>query len=225
MNFDLEKAVEQIKNNKNFLKLRNVIENNAYHNHESVFDHLVKTYEIAKREIKASFITNEEAKRSFEDYINQEIGGIKKKDLMLIFALIHDIGKVIVFEENGKKTSIVVTQPEGTTLAPGHEYWGSLIVEDMTKEAGFSKEILLYLSKCVRLHGSFNTQWMPHQDLGASELLPLLKLHCENIHVEQIFNGYCDCYTAAPFQGAIPIIHELLNNPDTYKSVKYYIVS
>lgn len=221
MNFDLQKALEQIKNNKDFLKLKKVIENNAYHDHESVFDHLVKTHATAEKEIKADFITNKNTKEVFEEYINEEIAGIKKRDLMQIFALIHDIGKVIVFENN---QSMVKVNEDGNTVATGHEYWGSLIVGEITKEVELPEDALNYLSKCVRLHGVFNNTWQANKTLNPEELMRLLKLSSENIHIEQVFNGYVDCFSAIPFQPAIPTIHAILNNPDAYKPMKHTII-
>src|SRR5687768_14749973 len=96
MQFNLEETVLQIKNNKNFQNLKNTIENNSYHDHESVYDHLVKTHRIASEEIEGKFITNPQAKENFNRYIDEEIDGVKKRDLMQISALIHDVGKSVI---------------------------------------------------------------------------------------------------------------------------------
>lgn len=223
MNFDLEKTVKQIENNSNFRKLKNVIENNPYHDHESTYDHLLKTLRIAQKEIKGEYVNNTEAKTAFESYISVHIDGILKRDLMLIFALIHDIGKIIVFEENGRKIPMEIENADGTTTAKGHEYWGSLIVPEITKELDLSQGVIDYLSKCVRLHGTFSNVWNENKEASAIKILPYLKRASEGIQVELIFNGYCDCFTAKPFQPAIPLIHELLNLPETYEEVKYSI--
>jgi hypothetical protein len=205
MNFDLEKTVQQIKTNSNFLKLRNVIENNPYHDHESVYDHLVKTYEIASREINVDFITDPQAKEKFNQYVNEEVDQAKKKHLMLILALIHDIGKTVKFE----------TLPDGTTNAKGHEYAGSLIVSDFVE--GFSENMIRYLANGVRLHGLFNDCWNKNRNASALDLLKIVKSQSEGMTVEAIFNSYCDCFTATPFQPVIPLIHEILSLPQTYE--------
>lgn len=131
MQFNLEKTVELIKNNKDFLKLKNFVENNSGHDHEIEYDHCVRTFEVAKKSIDGSFIKNLEAKKRFEAYINQEVGGIKKRDLFQITALIHDIGKLIVFDDDGKKRSLNVIYPNGTTMSPQHGYWGSKIIRNI----------------------------------------------------------------------------------------------
>lgn len=224
MNFDLQVTFEQITSNVNFLKLKNIIENNSYHDHESVYDHLIKTYGIAKDNIDGNIITGVETKKLFTNYVNQEIDEIKKRDLMLIFALIHDIGKMIIFERNGKQESIMQVNEKGTTQAPYHEYFGSLIVKDVLSETGLSEKVINYLSKCVRLHGLFNGTWINNKDLDANGLLEILKMTGENIHVEQIFNGMCDCFTAPPFQEAKPVIFKIFNNPNFYSTLKYSIM-
>ncbi len=224
MNFNLEEAVEKIKNNKSFLRLKKVIEDNSYHNKEPVYNHSIKTYNIAQREIAATFISNAEAKEKFNNYINQEISGIKKKDLMMIFALTHDIGKMIVFDDNGEKFHINQKIEEGTTLANGHDYWGSLIIESVLENTNLSKDAIEFLSKCIRLHNTFNSCWRQYKNLGANRVLEEMKRVSENIHVELIFNGYCDCYSALPFQEAIPLIHEIFNNPKAYSQLKHSIM-
>ena len=204
MNFDLRKTIEQIKSNKNFLKLRDVVENNAYHDNEPVFDHLIKTYGIAVREINANFITNKEAKEKFDQYTNGEVKGIKKKDLMLILALIHDIGKTVKFEK----------LDNGSTNAKGHEYEGSLIVPDFVE--GLPKEVTDYLSTGVRLHGVFNDSWNKNKNASPPDLFNIVKQQSEGIGVELVFNSYCDCFTAKPFQPAIPLIHQIFNERKIY---------
>lgn len=207
MNFDVDVIVEKIKQNKDFLKLKEVIENNAYHHNESVYDHLVKTYGIAKEQINVDLITNPESRSLFESYVSVEIEGIRKKDLMMIFSLIHDIGKLKV------KTEI---QSDGTTRLPNHEYEGSLIVGDVVE--GFPDIILKYLANCVRLHGLFNNTWNENPNSSAEEFISIIKPKSEGILVELIFNSYCDCYTAKPFQPAIPLIHEIFNLPKTFEA-------
>jgi len=223
MNFDLDKAVEQIKNNKDFLKLKKVIENNINHDNETTYDHCIKTYEVAQKSINGNFITNKFAKRKFDDYLSEKICGIEKRNLMQITALIHDIGKLIIFVDNSKKRSLHITYPDGTTLAPEHGFWGSIIVKDVVKDVGFSQDIIDYLAKCVKLHVVGFDHWLDKK-LRTDELLWELKLRSENIHVEVIFNVYCDLYHGAGFKDSIHLPVELLNKIETYKPVKYSIM-
>lgn len=220
MQFDLQKAVETIKNNKDFLKLKNVIENNAGHDHEPVYDHCVKTYEIARKTIDGHFIENNLAKEKLENYLNTKVDGIEKRDLFQITALIHDIGKMIVFEESGKTKNLLFKIDDENTFAPEHGYWGSLIVADVTSDLGFSDEIIAYLSKCVRLHLAGFNFWYD-KELSLDELLWKIKLRSENIHVEVIFSTYADLYYGNHFKDNIQLPVALLNKPEAYNLVEY----
>jgi hypothetical protein len=222
--FDVMKAIEEIKNNENFLKLKNVIENNSYHSNEPVYEHLLKTLATAENEIAGDFITEPTAKQRYEEFLNQDVNGVRRRDLLLVFSLIHDIGKMTIFEEDGEVRPINQIQPDGTTLAPYHEYFGSLLVRDVVGNL-FSDENVEYLAKCVRLHGTFNGVWSANKDAGPEELLEKVKRSSEGVHVEQILNGYFDCFSAEPFQPAIPKIHEILNMPETYEPVKSSIMT
>ena len=123
---------------------------------------------------------------------------------MLILALIHDIGKTVKFEKLA----------DGSTNAEGHEYEGSLIVPDFVE--GLPKEVTDYLSTGVRLHGVFNDSWNKNKNASPLDLFNIVKQQSEGIGVELVFNSYCHCFTAIPFQPAMPVIHEILNDPKTY---------
>lgn len=45
---NIDELIKQIINTSLFLQLKNVIENNTYHDHEKTYDHLIKTFETAK---------------------------------------------------------------------------------------------------------------------------------------------------------------------------------
>ncbi len=111
-----------------FLKLKDVIENNPSHNHERVCDHLIKTRDIAQREISGEFIISPEAKKLFLEFVNEDLYGMKRADIMILIALLHDVGKILSVKEGDNLHPILVTNSSGITFLPGHEYWGSTIV-------------------------------------------------------------------------------------------------
>ena len=98
----IDELIEKIVSGPYFLKLKSVVENNAYHNHETVYDHLLKTMNTAKEEIKGDFISNPEAKKLFGEFIREQVGNIERSNLMILTALLHDIGKMLQVEENGQ---------------------------------------------------------------------------------------------------------------------------
>ena len=219
--FELQSAIELIKNNENFLKLKNIIEVNPSHDHEPAYDHSVKTYEIAKKKIAGDFLTNEIAKEKFQEYFGQSIGGIEKRDLMLIATLIHDIGKLIVFDRN---RPLFTTGPNGNTDAAEHGYWGSLIVRDVTKGVNLPEEAIEYLGRILRLHLYFIDKWLSSNDFSAEELMRDAKLRAENLHVDVSFNLYCDIYDAPWYQAKKQKAEEIFNMPEFYNPVEFSIM-
>src|ERR1035437_10127389 len=97
---NVDSLVEQIRNTPLFLELKNVIENNAYHDHESTYDHLIKTYETAKEQIKGNFIQSPEAKKLFLKFVNTPFENLTIGDVMLLTALLHDVGKILRYKDN-----------------------------------------------------------------------------------------------------------------------------
>ncbi|MBI2329933.1 hypothetical protein HYU94_00910, partial [Candidatus Daviesbacteria bacterium] len=78
-----------------FLRLKEVVENGPYHNHEDVYSHVLKVKNAALKEIRADFITNQDAKDRFQKFVNEDLHGFKRADIMILIALLHDIGKIL----------------------------------------------------------------------------------------------------------------------------------
>lgn len=221
---NLDLIVEKTINNSLFLKLKNVIENNPWHDRESVYDHLLKTYKIAKEQIEVDFIKNEEAKKSFLGFINEESDGVKIKDLMLITALIHDIGKILYYKENNQEKPLRHENANGITKMPGHEYWGSTIVPELLKDTGLSKDNTQRIAKVVRLHDTFSDSYLGGlKDKDIDFVIDDIKARAEGFYKEALFNIYCDVFTATPSQQSIKRIIEIFNSPTFYTQREYFI--
>lgn len=220
----IDEIVEKIIVSPFFLRLKDVVENNAYHDHESVYNHLVKTKDIAKREIKAEFISNPEAKKAFLEFVNEDFYGFKRADLMILIALLHDVGKILSVKEEGNLRSIVVTTSEGETIIPGHEYWGSTIVSEFINGLSLPKEAVDYISKVVGLHGEFQGEYLSsRKDWPMEELINDIKSKAQGYYIESLFNHYCDVHTAEPFQEMKPLVIKIFNQPEFYVKREYVI--
>lgn len=213
MQFDLEKTIEIIKNNRTFLKLKEVREDNISHNGETTHEHCIQTFEKSQELVSGTLITNEKAREGFNEFINQEVDGIKRGDLLQIIALVHDCGKMTILD--GKPFSLIPKKP-------GHGFWGSLLVPDLLAEMNLSETVITYIANCVRLHLAGQECWS--LEVSIAELLWQLKLRSENFHTEMIFNIYCDLFYNNNFQDKIHLPLELLNLPETYEPVKYEII-
>ncbi len=207
-----------------FLQLKNIVENNAYHNHEDVYSHALKTKDIALREISGEFIGNLSARKSFLEFVNEDFAGMKRADILIMIALLHDIGKILYVKEADRSNSILVTDSSGITTCPGHEFWGSTIVSQVLKDLALKIEIVNYISSVVKLHDTFGGSYFPIKtDWPPDFLINDVKSRSEGLYKEALFNIYCDCFSAALFQPTKKMIIEVFNNPSLYEKREYVI--
>src|SRR5579872_5907728 len=137
----LEYIIANLIKEKSFQKLKKIIENNAWHDNESAYKHSIRTTKIAKREVKGKFIKNTKARELYFHFINSPIEGMKRSDILILTVLLHDIGKSLSYKEGGQTKSILITLPDGTTVCPGHQYYGSKLAEKLLSSLGFSKNL------------------------------------------------------------------------------------
>lgn len=203
----IDKLINQIIQNPLFLKLKNVVEVNPYHNHEDAYSHSIKVKDAALEEIKADFITNPEAKNKFIQFINETIEGFSKKDLIVLVALLHDIGKPLSFQTN----------PDKTTSCPQHEYLGSTIVGQVVKDLSLPQSVVQYMSNIIKFHGTFGGDYFSQKNnLNWDLLINDIKSQAHGLYKETLFNVYCDCFNAQPFQEDKEKIVKIFNDPNLY---------
>lgn len=221
---NLEETINQITSNPLFLRLKNVIENNGYHDHEDVYSHLIKTVGIAKTQIHGSFITDPLAKTLYEQFINEEIQGTKRSDIMILISLLHDIGKILSTREEDVEKSILITNLEGKTSCPNHEYWGSTIVAGFLNKFSLPGDIVNYIAGIIKLHDTFNdAYWNSKKEWEWELVLNDIKSRAEGYYKEALFNIYSDCFTATPFEHGKSMIIRAFNDPSLYTERKYVI--
>ena len=203
-----DQLIANIIQNPLFLRLKAVVENNPWHDHESVYDHLVKTKDIARREIRGDFITNPKAKKLFEQFANKDFHGMKKANLMVVGALLHDIGKLETpqLKDDG-----------GTTSAPGHEYQGFLIADKFLKDLNLKPEQIKYISEIIRLHGVFQRDYLfTKKGWTIQDIVEDMRGKADGLYIESMFNNYCDVFTADPFQPFKETVIKIFNEPKLY---------
>ncbi len=222
---NLEEIIENIIQNPLFIRLKDVVENNPSHDHEPVYNHLIKTKDIAQREISGEFIINPEAKKLFLEFVNADFHGMKRVDIIILIALLHDVGKILSTKDRDSLHPILVTNSFGVTSLPGHEYWGSTIAEKFLKEFSLDPQILSYISNVIRLHDTFNKDyWSSRKDWPIETILNDVKSRAEGLYKEALFNIYCDCFTAEPFQFSKEMIVKIFNEPNLYIEREYVII-
>lgn len=218
----LNGIIARILQNPLFLKLKDVVENNGYHDHEDAYSHSIKIKDIALKEISGDFITNPTAKKDFTDFVEQDFHGFKRRDIMILISLVHDIGKILGVRENGQTKSLLVRNESGATSCPGHEYWGSTIIPLLLKDLSLPIAVIEYIAAVVKNHDIFNPVYFEKKASWPMELLINdVKSRTEGLYKEALFNIYCDCFDAAPFQETKEMIVKIFNKPDLYKERQY----
>ncbi len=221
---NLDKVIENIISSHLFLKLKDVVENNPWHDNETVYDHLLKTYNIARQQIKGEFIENKEAKKLFLEFVNSEFENTKLSDIMLITAILHDCGKLLYYKEGEIEKSLRHVNELGIVRMPGHEYFGSTIVINFLKDTGINNKIIERIAKVIRLHNTFSDGYlMGMENWKIEEVVDDVKARAEGLYKEALFNIYCDVYTAKPSRNSIKRIIEIFDQPQLYIPREYFI--
>lgn len=197
----IEEVIQKVVQHPKFVQLKSILENNPYHDQEDVYTHSLKTMDVAGKNIDGSFISDPEAKGLFLKYVNEDLGGLKRKDLMILIALLHDIGKA----------DVDMIQTEDGTRLLGHEQKGSEAVGLIIKDFGFSSEQLDLIKKVIRLHDKYNAK-----NLSEGLSIEQIKKMGEGAHIEILFNRYCDCFYAKPFQPYLEVIRNIFTSKDLY---------
>lgn len=219
---NIDNLIQQIIQLPQFLKLKEVVENNAYHQHESVYDHSIKTLHIAQQQIQGEFIQNAKAKESFIHFVNQEIAGFKRKDCMILTALLHDIGKILRVKDGSSVKPLIVTLPDGTTVCPGHEYWGSTILKEILQHLSLPNQVIDSITSVIRLHDTFSEFYFSSKQSWQWEIvLNDIKSRAETFYIQTLFNMYCDTFTADVFRQGKTMIIKAFNDPLLYSMRQY----
>jgi len=137
-------SIEKLKNNQfqkklpEFFKLKNVIENNDWHNNDSVFNHTLAVLEELEKLLKT---TN----NKINTYLNEKVDNYSKKDLLFLATLFHDIAK---------NDSLIKT--DDSTSCPKHEELGSEKVKPILNRFDLSDREKNIVVKIIRYHGEIH---------------------------------------------------------------------
>jgi len=117
-------------------ELKKIIENNPWHNKESVFGHTLSVLENLEKIIRKS---NEGTKQALNKIVDKN----SRKRLLFSAALLHDIGKKETITDLGI----------GTRGCPGHEKKGGKRAEKILKRFDLSQKEFKIITDIVRNHG------------------------------------------------------------------------
>ena len=144
--------IEKLRNNQfqeelpEFFELKNYVENNGWHNNDSVFNHTLTVLEELEKLLKT---TN----NKINSYLNQKIDNYTKKDLLFLGTLFHDIAKSDTFEKN-----------DDSTTCKNHEGFGAEKVKSILNRFDLSNREKDIVIRIVKYHDEIHVILEPKND-------------------------------------------------------------
>lgn len=166
-----------------FYDLKNITENNPWHLHQTVFDHVVRVISGMEKVLQLDFFNSENKKR-IEKYLNTRRGKATRKEILVVATILHDIAKLHTCIEN-KETK--------ATRCPGHEILGSFMAGRMGKRFGLEKTSITHLQNIVLHHGFIHEILNLILEKRSAE--KFIKLYCdatEHFSLEVVLLAYAD---------------------------------
>lgn len=86
------------------LRLRETVENNGWHNRDTVYRHTLSVFRNLVHDLELGFVADESVRVRLNEQLDSRVGRISRRDTLLVAALFHDIAKpdTIVKSENGQ---------------------------------------------------------------------------------------------------------------------------
>jgi putative nucleotidyltransferase with HDIG domain len=123
--------------------LKEVIEDNKWHNNQLVYDHTISVFKELQLLLKLNVIDEKEQEEAVSKHLDEKIGNHARRNLLLIAALLHDIGKRNTMKVN----------PDGSTTFPGHEEKGAGMINSFSRQLGLNPNDIEFVKTLVLLHG------------------------------------------------------------------------
>lgn len=118
--------------------LQGIVESNGWHASQDVFEHTVLVFE----HLKGLLLLPELPLAAGQDLALRE-GRLQRRQLLLIAALTHDLGKSVSLVKSGQSTSF-----------PAHEELSAGMLPGVAGSFGMDGKDLEYVTKLVRIHGT-----------------------------------------------------------------------
>lgn len=171
-------TLEKIKNNTltqelpEFYRLKNIVETNGWHNQDITFDHSGRTAKIITELLQT-------ASERVRTYLAERVIQHTKKELLLLTALFHDIGKLDTAERAGDAIHF-----------PGHDAAGARRVTEIFKRTDLAPAEIDYNAKLTSNHLALHL--LLNEQTNLSERFA--KLHDEraDIIVELVLLAWAD---------------------------------
>ncbi len=128
--------------------LRECIEINPWHDHQSVFDHTTACLAAFEDFLDEMSFSAKQHDVRLMAYLSSHVYGISHADLIRLGIVFHDIAKPISFETNAQN---------GMTNCPHHEVHSALSTIELAHAFGLPKGTVRTIAQLALLHMSANT--------------------------------------------------------------------
>lgn len=153
--------------------LQGIVENNAWHNQDDVLMYTLTVVERLKVNLDLPFITNDQTKLKIFVTLNQVIGELTRRDLLLWAGLFHDFGKPETISRDDKQT-----------ICPDHEIVGA------NKAAGSLSAYIPNETDRNWIVGLIQNHGLPHRYI--LEDIPSLQQESADMYPELLLLGLSD---------------------------------
>ncbi|MFC1701002.1 HD domain-containing protein [Patescibacteria group bacterium] len=142
--------IEKLRNNQfqdelpEFFELKNYVENNSWHNNDSVFNHTLTVLTELEKLLR-------DINNKINSYLNQKIENYTKRDLLFLGTLFHDIAKSDTF-----------VKTDNSTTCKNHEELGSEKVAKILDRFDLSNQEKAIIIDIVKFHGDIHIILSPN---------------------------------------------------------------
>lgn len=166
-----------------FYKLKNVIENQAWHAEQTVFDHSIKSLQAYEAIVAFDYLSPNE-KLVLDQYLDKKVGDHSRKALLQVAVALHDIGKLVSLQHGA----------DGQTSCPSHGVIGRWVGLATIKKIDMEPQEQDYVLNLISDHLlpsdlielAINNQWTKN------EVAKILLQHRKEMAVELIILAYAD---------------------------------
>lgn len=153
--------------------LKDVIENNDWHNDDSTLNH---TLTVVEKLLEIEKSLNENVK----SYLDQKIDKNTRRDILFIAAIFHDIGKKEACKQVGMETSFA-----------GHEEFGSFKVRGILDRFELSEREKEVIVKIIKNHDEIHTI-LDYKDGTLDKRFEEVKNKLKDIYLELVLLTLAD---------------------------------
>ena len=200
---NIPNAIANLSRSPEIQRLSKLVENNLYHDHENVLDHVQVVFANIQEFLKFEFVKSSELQKKYLDYFNEipdKKGEYKRIDLLILTACLHDIGKGLK-KENGRPCLEIIDE-QGNTLAFGHEYLGALIVPSLLRNNyGLTPKEISIVQFLVGFHDTFNEKFCKtYLTKNTAKDIPVIQERQPLFYIELLLHILSDNSGFEPYQ-------------------------